>query len=138
MLQVMKLVTRPEIHFSPDNSINSINQFKYELEWVTFKAYYQRFEHIFKMECNDWRDKMKTCLILKKLGTIELKKYYSFISSKKKGFWHKFHEHNWYFMLDVQRRNIVIQHSLEKWGRRLYHVWGVERTEVARDLNWID
>ena len=65
--------------FSQESVINSVGEFIYKLEEVTFVAYFRRYESIFKKDCKEWPDQKKVRLLLGKFGDAEHEKYVNFI-----------------------------------------------------------
>ena len=61
--------------FSQDSVSNSIGEFVYKPDEVTFKEYFRRYEEIFQKACNivGWGKKVR--LLLGKFGTVEYEKY---------------------------------------------------------------
>ena len=63
---------------------NAIETFIYAPdEDKTFEAYYRRYEDIYIADCADWTDAKKVRLLLRKLGTVEYKKFVDYILQTK-------------------------------------------------------
>ena len=45
--------------FSKESVINSVGEFIYKPEEVTFEAYFRRYESIFEKDCEKWPDEKK-------------------------------------------------------------------------------
>ena len=64
---------------------NALETFSYAPdEDMTFEVYYRRYDDIYITDCADWTDaKKKSPAILRKLGTVEHKKFVDYILQKK-------------------------------------------------------
>ena len=71
--------------FSQESVINSVGEYIYKPEEVTFEAYFRRYESIFEKDCEKWPDKKKVKLLLGKFMVTEHEKYVNFILPKKPG-----------------------------------------------------
>ena len=49
----------------------------------TYKAFYRRYEDLFKVDCEHWTKAKKVHLLLRKLGTTEYRKFVNYILPKK-------------------------------------------------------
>lgn len=70
--------------FSQSTIWNAIETFNYQLELEgKFDAFYQRYEDLFIVDCQEWSNTKKVSLLLRKLGTTELSKFVDYILPKK-------------------------------------------------------
>ena len=50
---------------------------------MTFDAFYRRYEDLFTVDCQEWNNAKKVCLLLQKLGTTEHSKFVVYILPRK-------------------------------------------------------
>ena len=71
--------------FSQETVINSVGEFIYKQEEVTFDAFFRRCKSIFEKYCEKWPHGKKMRLLLGKFGAAEHIKYVNFILLKHTG-----------------------------------------------------
>ena len=71
--------------FSQESVINSVGEFIYKPEEVTFEASLRRYESIFEKDCEIWPDEKKVRLLLGKFKLAEHEKYVNFILPRQPG-----------------------------------------------------
>ena len=68
--------------FSKESVINSVGEFIYKPEEVTFEAYFRRYESIFENNFEKWPDEKKVRILLGKFGVADHEKYVNFYSAE--------------------------------------------------------
>ena len=66
--------TKKKHSFTQDLVLNSVGQFKYDLEEITFEAYFCHYKEVFQKDCEKWSDKKKMYFLLGKFGPSEHEK----------------------------------------------------------------
>ena len=70
--------------FSQSTIYSTIETFEYIPENAkTFNAFYRRYEDVFNVDCKEWSNIKKVCLLLRKLGTTEQSRFVDFILPQK-------------------------------------------------------